>query len=132
MGLLMNLKSFSQVAKLNNKDTIICFSVSQSKFLLKEHYRAEKFSILDSLSTIQLMLCDSIKKENNEIKERYKFLLTNKKEEIQLREYQIQKLNEQVKQLNRKVNRQKFYKVGYMVLLGGITTHLAYQKFIKK
>jgi hypothetical protein len=51
LNLLGCLTAYSQKITLVNEDTLICFTSNQSKFLLKEVYRAE---MLDTLLQLEL------------------------------------------------------------------------------
>lgn len=51
LNLLGCLTAYSQKITLVNEDTLICFTSNQSKFLLKEVYRAE---MLDTLLKLEL------------------------------------------------------------------------------
>jgi hypothetical protein len=46
LALLMSSKMFSQTLVLNKKDTTICFSLNQGRYLLKQVYRVQEFDTL--------------------------------------------------------------------------------------
>lgn len=116
--------SYAQTVVVDSKnDTTICFTVNQSKFLLKEHYRAElndslleicseQSSILNSIiSNDKLVISALMEKEENLnlIRTNLTSVITDKDNEIAL--------------LQKEVKRQKRHK--YAAIGGGIALNLA-------
>lgn len=63
--LFFSLIAYSQRTLLNNNDTLICFSVKESKFLLKKVYEVNKLDELLSLCENKSSFKDSIITSNN-------------------------------------------------------------------
>lgn len=62
MVLSMNFQAYSQRKALNSKgDTVICFSQSQSKFLLKQNYKVKELTELNTVCESQKSYCDSLR-----------------------------------------------------------------------
>lgn len=116
--------SYAQTIVVDSKnDTTICFTINQSRFLLKEHYRAElndsllaicseQSSILNSIvENDKLVISTLMEKEENSnlIRANLASVITDKDNEIAL--------------LNKEVKRQKRHK--YAAIGGGIALNLA-------
>ena len=104
------LTAYSQKITLVNEDTLICFSANQSKFLLKEVYRAE---MLDTLLKLEL-------KTNQE-----------KTSQIQLLEYSVELLRYKEKNLNEIILNQDAIKTNYESDLKRLRRQLYFQKVQK-
>jgi len=110
MTLLMSIKAFSQKATLSEKDTVICFTIPQSKYLLKKYYQSEELLILDSICEAQLRGFKAISTSNERIITNQSLVLKNKDEEVRLRELEIGGLNELINDKEKEINKQKTYK----------------------
>lgn len=123
----MSLKGYSQSIMLNERgDTLVCFSVSQSKFLLKQCYRTEELDTLLSLCEKQNAELDSINKRNSVIMLNYKEIADNNTKIIGIKDYQIEKLNESLSQTNKDVRKQKVYKwiaIGVGTIIAGYSSY---------
>ncbi len=107
----MTLTTYSQTTVLNkNGDTSVCFSVKQTKFLLKKYYEVEKFRQLDSICEAQRALCDSVVQSKQIVTQKQEIIITNQKEIIDLKQYEIARLTEQLKIEKKNVRKQKTYK----------------------
>lgn len=104
------LTAYSQKITLVNEDTLICFSANQSKFLLKEVYRAE---MLDTLLKLEL-------KTNQE-----------KTSQIELLEYSVELLRYKEKNLNEIILNQDAIKTSYESDLKRLRRQLYFQKVQK-
>lgn len=62
----MNLTVFSQKTELIDGDTVICFTIPQSKFLLKQVYLVTEKDTLSKILTNELFIC---KQQNEKYKE---------------------------------------------------------------
>lgn len=104
------LTAFSQKITLVNEDTLICFSSNQSKFLLKEVYRAE---MLDTLLKLELR--------------------TNEEKSIQIKllENNVQLLRNKEKNLNEIILNQDAIKTTYESDLKRLRRQLYVQKLQK-
>lgn len=118
MSLLTSIKAFSQKAILSEKDTVICFTVPQSKFLLKKYYQAEELLILDSICEAQLVNFKGVSSSNERIIKNQSLLLKNKDEELRLKELEMGGLNELISDKDKEINKQKLYK--WVAIVSGI------------
>jgi 4-diphosphocytidyl-2C-methyl-D-erythritol kinase len=126
--LSLNLTAFSQQTHLNSKgDTVVCLSVDQAKFLLKKVHEVEELKELDSLSNQQLALCDSVFDANEQVIAEQGEIIRNQKEIVELKDYQINKLNEQLEIERKAVKRQKFYKWVAIVVGSGATAFMTFK-----
>lgn len=101
----------SQSIKIDsNGDTIICFNLNESKFLMKTINSAHYFRIQDSLCEAQNSLKDSVITHDKIIQNGFSMLVKNKDEIISLEQYKVTKLTEQSKKDTRAIRRQKLYK----------------------
>lgn len=110
MSLLTSIKAFSQKATLNDKDTVICFTVPQSKFLLKKYYQAEELFLLDSICEAQLSVYKDISSSNERVIKNQSLVIKNKDEEVRLKELEIGGLNELINDKEKEIATQKIYK----------------------
>jgi hypothetical protein len=109
--LLISLQTFSQKTVLDkNGDTTICFSVAQSKFLLKKVYALDECDTLRKICEKQLTYCDSISVANKTLSEEIKNLLSTEQEIFDLYENQL-------KEQRKATRKQAFYK--WCAILGG-------------
>lgn len=132
LALLMGSTLYSQTVTLNkNKDTTVCFTVNQSKFLLKQIYELQKCDTLNSIYESQMNYCDSIFKSFNSVKKDFSMFVENSKGETKIYEYQITSLNAEIKDEKRKTRTQKFYKV-VAIGLGSLGTGFMTYLWIKK
>lgn len=113
----MSFPVYSQKTILDKKDTLICFTVSQSKFLLKEHYRTIMVDSLNSICEAQLSICDSIRANDQIIYNNQVLMIQNKIEVIQVKDYEIGKLHETINDQKKTIRRQKTYK--WLSIIGG-------------
>ena len=127
----LTLQAFSQRAVLNNGDTNICFTVTQSKFLLKEHYRAIEMQKLDSICELKSSFKDSIIRADAKIISDFSMIVKNKDEAIGLKQYEVDKLNTQLKVEQKRVRIQKVYKWDAIVIGTATTSFMTYQ-YLKK
>ena len=91
-------------------DTTICFTVSQSKYLLKEHYELKKCDTLKSICEQQKSLCDSVVADKNKIINAKNFMLDNQNTMLKLKQYEVDKLTGQLDIAKTEVKKQKTYK----------------------
>ena len=100
----MSLTLYSQNIQLNNrKDTVICFSILQGKFLLQTYYENELNKNLNKLSSNQLAMCDSVKKSLNNIILAQNTIIENRESYIELKDNEVLDLNIQVDKANKKI-----------------------------
>lgn len=107
----MNLKLFSQSTELNSKgDTVICLTVPQTKFLLKQNYKAEEYKSLYFISEKQKLFQDSIIENNKKINDNYLKVISNDTKIIEFKEYENEKLNLTIKNQGKEIRKQKVLK----------------------
>ena len=115
---LMSSKVFSQKAIVEKKgDTLICFTIPQAKFLLKEQYRLQMTDSLLSVCEMQKVECDSIRNGTNSLIQKYEkaIKLCNQYQSIQ--EIEIRKLNESIEFQKKLVRKEKRGKI--VAIIGG-------------
>lgn len=132
LNLLLGLTAFSQVPQLNkNGDTTLCFSIEQSKFLAKEHYRAEKYYKLDSICELQLnqkrLEVNMYKKIQNDLES----VISNLNSISGLKEEQINILKKTIDEKDKKIKIQKVYK-WTAIIVGGTVSGLMGYLYITK
>ena len=128
----MSSKIFSQVAELNkNGDTTICFSVTQAKFLAKEHYRADTYFKSDSICKAQSAEKDLIINMYKKMEIKLQTTISNQVTLIKLKQGELDLLQETLNVRDKQLKRQKFYK--YVSIISGavITNYLGF-KYITK
>lgn len=129
---LMSLAGYSQTITLNKAgDTTICFTLSQSKFILKKIYQASEYQKLDSiceqqLSVYQLEILDYKKVQYNQ-----SLIIKNGNELANLKDIKIDILTKQISEEKKKTRIQKFYKVGAMVAGGALSGYLGFKLITK-
>jgi hypothetical protein len=106
---------------LDGKDTLIAFSVPQSKYLLKEVYRAIMLDSLLKLSDEQLTLSRTIIVADKLAMEKYEEVIENNAGALRIREVQIKEKDKTIRSLNAEVKRQKRQKV-IGIICGSVTT----------
>ena len=106
---------------LDGKDTLIAFSVPQSKYLLKEVYRAIMLDSLLQLSDEQLTLSRSIILADKLAMEKYEEVIENNAFSLRIRDAQIREKDKTISGLNREIVRQKRHKI-IGIICGSVTT----------
>jgi hypothetical protein len=123
---------YSQKTILNEKgDTTICFSVGQSKYLLKKVYEVDKWKSLDSICEKQIVVSDSIKASLQRSIKTQSTIIKNQDDIIVLKGYEIQKLTDSLADKNKAIRRQKTYKWVAIISGGALSGFLGY-KYITK
>lgn len=114
----MSSKIFSQVAELNkNGDTTICFSVSQAKFLAKEHYRADAYFKSDSICKAQSTEKDLTISMYKKIENKLQTTISNQVTLLKLKQGELDLTQETINTKDKQLKRQKFYK--YVSIISG-------------
>lgn len=128
MILLINCKAFSQKMILTEKgDTVITYTVTQSKFLLQQYYKEKESRELAELLELNLSIQDSIVVQQRLIIGKKDQYIVNLNEIIDSKDEELStitlKLNESVhKTLILKKNKWIFLSCG--LLSGIVLTHL--------
>jgi hypothetical protein len=92
------------------KDTTICFTLTQGKYLLKQTYKVKECDTLRKICEEQRLECDSINKGNELIIKDYKGIMENQNGLLKLKQYEVDKLKVDLKLANKEVRKQKVYK----------------------
>jgi len=116
---------------LDGKDTLIAFSVPQSKFLLKEVYRANMLDSLLKLTEQQLVLSRNIIEADKEAFERYDEVIENNNSILKFRDAQIKENEKKIGRLNNEIIRQKRHKI-IGIICGSVTTLFMGYLYISK
>ncbi len=104
--------------KIGN-DTIIGFTVPQSKYLLKEHYRAEKLDTLLNICEKQKVECDSLRKDNLREINNFQMVISNKDAMFSIKEQELKKTELSLSYANKEIRKQKVQK---WLTMGGLGT----------
>lgn len=132
MLLLMSSRTYSQQTTLNSKgDTTICFSVKQSKYLLKKVYEAQYLDSVVKVFQMQRLYLDSIILKHKAIESNYKEIIVNNSEVVIIKDYQIKGLNDVIKSQKKEISRQKTYK-WFAIIAGGVVSGFIGYKYITK
>ncbi len=107
-------------------DTLICISLPQSRFLIKEHYRANEQQSLDSLCELQRLYSDSIITVGNKIITDQRSIIKNDSSIIGFKDYQISTAAQMIKNEHRLARRQGFYKWVASIAGSAATTAMTY------
>ena len=132
MVLLMNLSLFSQKTFINKPgDTLICFTLNQSKFLLKEHYRLQMTDSLLSVCNSQIVSCDSIKKISQQLTAKYDNLMLIHKDYTSIQASEISLLNETINSQKKLIKVEKMSKIIAIIGGGILSGFLGYLLIVK-
>lgn len=116
---------------LDGKDTLIAFSVPQSKFLLKEVYRANMLDSLLKLTEQQLVLSRNIIEADKEAFERYDEVIENNNSILRVKDAQIRENEKTIGRMNNEIVRQKRHKI-IGIICGSVTTLFMGYLYISK
>ena len=107
----MNLRAYSQRVVLDEKrDTMICFTVNQSKFLLKKVYELEKCDTLKSICNRQLVFKDKIIENKDTVIKSLKMINDNVNSMLKLKEHEVDRLKSALQVANDEARKQKRHK----------------------
>jgi len=127
----MNSICFSQKVISENNDTLICFDLEQSKYILKEMNHAIFLDSINRLSQSEIRLLNTTIKD-------LQIIVESQKEQIILRDvdYKISKtetklLKEKNESLKKEIRLQKFYK-WLSIGVGTITTSFMTYLYLTK
>ena len=131
MNLLICFVSFSQKAIVNQGDTSICFSVEQSRDILKELNRCV---YLDSLTSLQRSEIDQLKLQGQNYKEiigQKDFMLNLKDTIISYNKIILDRQKSLNKEYLKEIRKQRIEKI-VVIIAGSFTTGIMTYLFIKK
>lgn len=113
--------SFSQKVILDKSDTLICFTTTQCKIILKEIAKANYFDSLNKIQFAEIRILNLSQSDLNEIISIQKDQLELSKNLSKLNDIQFAQIQNENNQLSKEVTRQKTRKV-LAIIGGGITT----------
>lgn len=132
LTLLISLKTYSQKAIVTETgDTSICFSVEQSKFILKKINSGKLCDTLLSVCENQLRLSDSVSKSNEKIISILNQKFETEKQLTDLCNSKIDVLEWQIENYKKDIKKQKSQKIAG-ILAGIVTTSFMTYMYIKK
>lgn len=130
MVLLMISAGFSQTITLSNpKDTSsanVCFTLGQSKFLLKSYYKFQECDTLRDICEQQRNYCDSALQSERKRNEDFSMVIKNNNDAFKIYEYAITGWSNKYKASQKEVRRQKVYKWIAIGTTALATTYLGY------
>ena len=108
---IMTLSAYSQTIILNeNKDTSICFTKNQSKFLLKSYYDLKYCDSLRTISETQFGTCILVSEKKDEMLKEMTMYYENCNAQNRLKDLKIQGLSNDLKKCEKKLKREILYK----------------------
>jgi len=135
---LIPCEAFCQKIILTKNDTLIAYNLVQNDFIIKglrewKYYKkayyiceAERWNNLEIIKTQFKII------QNDSIKEVYlNSIIANKSEEIELKQYEVDKAYDELQQVYTKLDWQKFYKWTAIIIGGSLSGYLGY-KYITK
>lgn len=131
MVLSMTSTYFSQKVISENKDTLICFDLEQSKFILKEMHRAIFFDTIVSLNQSEIRLLNTTIKDLQIIVQSQKDQLILRDIDSGIYKTEIKLLKERNESLKKEIRLQKFYK-WVSIGVGTLTTSFMTYLFLMK
>lgn len=105
---------------------MICFSVNQSKFLLKTYYKLKTCDTLRDICEEQRSYCDSALQSEKKISYDFSMVIKNNNDAFEIYEYAITGWSNKLKASEKEVRRQKVYKCIAIVTTALATTYLGY------
>lgn len=129
-ALLKSFPIYSQKIVLSNagKDTSVCFTNTQAKYLLKRYYRANELEQLQKFYELKISLLDSVSKHKDYSLSLKDSVISNKNGIISLMGKDI----ELIKRADKKeLRKQKFYK-WVAIACGVFTTSFVTYKLVSK
>ena len=130
--LFLSSIAYSQTLTLNSQgDTTICFTVPQSKYLAKEHYRADAYFKADSICEAQMTQKNLEVKMYKKIDAEMQNVMNNQVSIIKLKDKELKEAQIAIQNANREAKKQKTYKVLSLITGAAISSFLGY-KYISK
>lgn len=131
LSLLISSMMYSQVLVLNeNKDTTVCFTINQSKFLLNQNYRFRECDTLRIICEKQNSYKDSVISYFKLKILGYEKIESNNLQKFSLKDIEIKSLNTQIKSLNKSLRTQKFLKIASIIGFGGLSGYLGFNLLV--
>lgn len=131
----MTSKGFSQTIILGSKkDTStanVCFTLDQSKFLLKSYYKLQECDTLRTICEEQRSYCDSALEAEKKVSANFSMVIKNNKDAFKIYDYAIVGYNNKLKDARRQTRKQIVYK-WVAIAVGGAATGAMTYLWIKK
>ena len=131
MVLSMTSTCFSQKVISENNDTLICFDLEQSKYILKEMHRAIFFDTIVALNQSEIRLLNTTIKDLQIIVQSQKDQLILRDIDSGIYKTEIKLLKERNESLKKEIRLQKFYK-WVSIGVGTLTTSFMTYLFLMK
>jgi hypothetical protein len=132
MSFLLSSTVYSQRAQVSSPgDTILVFSVWESRELLRKLFVLEEYKELFSVCDQQRALLNNIYSRDSLVKIQMKRVINNCNETIKLQRSQLDLLAKYAQDQSRSIRRQKFYKWA-AILVGTTATGFLSYKYITK
>lgn len=131
MVLSMTSTCFSQKVISENNDTLICFDLEQSKYILKEMHRAIFFDTIVALNQSEIRLLNTTIKNLQIIVQSQKDQLILRDIDSGIYKTEIKLLKERNESLKKEIRLQKFYK-WVSIGVGTLTTSFMTYLFLMK
>ena len=127
----MSSEMFSQTLVLNKKDTTICFSLNQGRYLLKQVYRVQECDTLYSICNAQNSIKDNIINEQQANVGALKKVILNQNTLIAINKDLINSMEQKISDAKKDTKKQKVYK--WLAITGGVVLsgYLGY-KYVTK
>jgi len=116
---------------LNNKDTNICFTIPQSKLLLKFKYKADELAAFNAVCEQQKVLKDSVINQKSLVIADQLRIMNNQKLIIYVKDTEISDLKTQLEAEKKATKRQRVYKMCFAIGGGVLSSYLGYKYLTK-
>lgn len=112
----MSLTVYSQSIVVIKGDTNVCFTVPKAKILLKQSYKIKELQEVIDLCDTEREIYDSINKNNEELIANHEELNKDCKEQLNLKEFQIQEEKQNTAAAQKETRKQKTGKILAIVI----------------
>ena len=107
-------------------DTLICNSVEEQAFWVKQYFRVQELEELDSINLAVISYKDSIISNDQEIILKQTIVIENTEEIVEFQGEQINTLNNELTEQKKATRRQKFYKWVAVTIGASATSVMTY------
>lgn len=111
------MTAYSQSIVIDGSDTLICFTSDKSKFLAKEHYRANAYFLSDSLCNLEKLQKDRQIKMYIKIEDKLQGIINNQNSITKLKDEELKVVKLSLQLATKEIKKQKTYKL--LSILGG-------------
>jgi hypothetical protein len=138
MLVLIRCEAFCQKTILTKGDTLIAYNLTQNDFIIKGlrewKYYKQAYSICEkqNFNNIEIVKTQMTLLKNDSLDiVNFKKIIDNKNEELDLKQYECDKAYDELQEVYRKLDWQKFYKWTAILIGGSLSGYLGY-KYITK